>query len=204
MLISPLTHETVPKVADLQRVCFPPPFPADLLWTRDQLESHLQVFPEGQFVATADGEVIGSASSLVIDEDNWTKHADWETTVGGHRFSRHSQFGTTLYGADVSVRPDWRGRGVARALYKARFDLVCDMGLVRFGTACRIPDWLTWSSSNPGQDQFAYCQAVASGTVTDRTMTPLVRIGLSLVDIAIGHMEDPESGNSAAILEWRP
>jgi len=102
-----------------------------------------------------------------------------------------------LYGVDISVHPDYRGRGVGRALYAARFDLVRTLGLTRFGTACRIPD-------RCGQPATAYTTAVAMGVLQDRTLTPLLRYGLSLVGVIEGYMEDEESGNAAALLEWRP
>ncbi|GFM13201.1 acetyltransferase [Bacillus sp. FW1] len=31
----------------LQRECFPPPFPQELLWSESQLDSHIKTFPEG-------------------------------------------------------------------------------------------------------------------------------------------------------------
>lgn len=37
----------------LQRDCFPPPFPEELLWQISHLQRHLEIFPEGQFVAFA-------------------------------------------------------------------------------------------------------------------------------------------------------
>ena len=41
-------------------------YPASAPWTREQLASHLRVFPEGQFVAVVDGRIVGMASSLIV------------------------------------------------------------------------------------------------------------------------------------------
>jgi hypothetical protein len=49
-----------------------------------------------------------------------------------------------------------------------------------------------------------YAFAVVQGTVTDQTLTPLLRYGLALVDVIEEYMEDMESGHAAALLEWRP
>lgn len=194
----------IPGIVALQSDCFPPPFPVELLWTPAQLGRHIEVFPEGQFVALVEGRVVGSASSLVIPEDTWQSHGTWEETTGGFFFAGHDPSGSTLYGADISVHPDYRGQGIARALYAARFDLVRRLRLVRFGTTCRIPDYLAWSRDNVGASQEQYCEDVAAGLATDRTLTPLLRMGLSLVGVVHGHMEDEESGDAAAILEWIP
>lgn len=187
-------------VVGLQAECFPPPFPAELLWKPQHLRSHLEAFPEGQFVAMEDTTVVGSASALLIGEDAWAAHLPWEKVTGGHHFSSHDPRGTTLYGADVSVHPDRRLQGIARGLYHARFELVRKSGLRRYGTACRIPGYSASSAPSPEE----YCQDVAAGAKTDPTLTPLVRMGCRFVAVAHGYMDDPESAHCAAVLEWLP
>jgi GNAT superfamily N-acetyltransferase len=188
----------------LQRACFPPPFREELLWTAEHLSRHLDVFPEGQLVAMFDGEVIGSASNCIVSEQGWFTHGSWEETVGGPFIERHDPDGTTLYGLDVSVRPDWRGKGVMRALYRARFDLVKSLGLKRYGTAVRIPGYDLYQVKNAGASPDDYVQAVSSGTVFDRTLTPMLRVGLRLVGVIRNYMDDAESHDAAAVLEWQP
>lgn len=204
MRIVRLSKETVPKVQALQAACFPLPFPADQLWSEEHLLAQLDTFPEGQFVAIDGEEVLGSASSLLISEESWGVHTDWQTTTGGHTLSAHDPNGTTLYGADISVAPSHRGQGVGRALYGARFDLVRSLGLARFGTTCRIPDWLEWMVAHHDSEKPAYILAVLKGQTRDRTLTPLLRIGLQYKGLVEDHMRDEESGDAAVILEWTP
>lgn len=198
----------------LQRLCFPPPFPRELLWNAEHLERHLAVLPEGQFVVVAANDpmlgnpkkqtVLGSASSLILGEATWQSHGSWEKTCGGFFFENHDPAGTTLFGADISVHPGYRGRGIGRMLYQARFDLVRKLGLVRFGTACRIPGYLAWSQGRTDATPQAYCADVAKGALQDRTLTPLLSYGLHLIAVAEHNMKDEESGDAAAILEWVP
>jgi GNAT superfamily N-acetyltransferase len=185
----------------LQQACFPAPFPEDLLWKAEHLQSHLERFSEGQFVAEADGNVIASASSLVISEENWHSHGNWEDTVGGPFLTRHDGGGTTLYGVDISVHPRWRGKGVGRALYQTRFGLARRLNLLRYGTACRLPGYADWAESNGGKTVDEYVAAVVAGRASDRTLSPLLSYGLSLVQVVHDYMEDAESGNAAAMLE---
>ncbi|HRI43108.1 MAG TPA: GNAT family N-acetyltransferase [Fimbriimonadaceae bacterium] len=200
-----MSEDDLAGAVTLQRSCFPLPFPEELLWTLEHLTRHLSVFPEGQLVAEQGGDsmVVGSASSLILSEDNWQRHSNWDETVGGFFFANHDPTGTTLFGADISVHPDARGQGIGRALYQARFDLVRRLDLDRFGTACRMPDYRNWASATGGEPA-EYAQAVARGDLRDRTLTPLLRAGLSFTGVIPDHMEDHESGNAAAILEWRP
>lgn len=185
----------------LQRACFPAPFPEDLLWTPAHLESHRGLFPEGQWVAEIDGQIVGSASSAVVSEETWLAHLPWEQTLGGFDFSGHQPEGTTLYGADISVRPEFRGRGIARLLYEERFQLVRRLGLRRYGTACRIPDCQAWVGQHDATVE-AYVQAVLTGQTQDRTLTPLLRLGLSILDVLHGYMADEESMDAAVLLQW--
>ena len=194
-----MTPDDFDVVVAIQRECFPAPFPEDQLWTQEHLASHLGRFPEGQFVAELNNAVAGSASSALISEETWQLHLPWEQTLGGFHLTGHRPNGTTLYGADISVAPHARGMGVGKTLYAARFELVQRLGLVRYGTACRMPDCLA-----SGLAPAVYANEVAAGRRVDRTLTPLLRFGLKLVEVLPDYMPDEESMNAAALLEWRP
>lgn len=105
-----------------------------------------------------------------------------------------------MYGLDISVHTDYRRMGIGRKFYKERFALTQSKGLEMYATACRIPDFST--SGCPTVQQ--YCQEVSINQRADRTLSPLLRYGLVLVDVLEGYMDDAESGNAAALLEWKP
>ena len=195
------TRADIAGVVALQRDCFPPPFPEDLLWQAEHIAHHIEIFPEGQWVAEQGGRIVASCTNLILDEANWQAHLDWENTVGGHFLRTHAPGGTTLYGVDLSVAPASRGQGIGRRLYKVRFDLGRSMGLARYGTAVGMPDYLAQASGRTPHD---YAQAVAEGILTDRTLTPLLRMGTQWKGVIENHMDDEESGHAAAILEWQP
>lgn len=186
-------------VVALQTLCFPPPFDPELLWRAEHLERHLELFPQGQFVAVMGEQVVASCSNTIISEENWLAHRSWEETVGGYFLDTFDQIGSTIYGLDISVHPEFRRMGIARALYQARFNVVRS-GYSRYGTACRLPDFV--HNHFPTPELFA--SAVNRGEVVDRTLTPLLRMGLVMTDVLTEYMDDPESGNAAALLEWRP
>jgi GNAT superfamily N-acetyltransferase len=198
--VRPMVPADTAGAVALQRVCFPPPFPEKHLWTEAHLLAHLARFAEGQFVAVADAQVVGSASAAIVKEEAWDARRSWDETLGGWELSAHDPEGTTLYGADISVHPAYRQRGVGRALYAVRFDLVRRLGLRRFGTACRIPGFAASGLASPA----LYVEAVAAGERADRTLTPLLRYGLRVVACIEGFMHDAESGDAAALLEWTP
>lgn len=189
----------IPGAVGLQKACFPDPFPEDLLWSAEHLVRHIGVFPDGQFVAEREGVIVASASSTLISEVGYQAHGSWDSTVGGPFLKTFDPNGTTLYGLDISVHPGFRGKGLARELYDQRFDLVRRLGLVRYATGCRLPDF-----GRSGLDLDTYLGEVRAGVRTDRTLTPLLRMGLTLIGGANDYMEDEESSNCAALLEWLP
>jgi ribosomal protein S18 acetylase RimI-like enzyme len=188
----------VPAVVALQPLAFPPPFNPDYHWDPDSLLTHLDIFPEGQFVADLDGTIVGSCSNTQIAESQWQKHANWYETVGGPELSQFDPAGSTLYGLDISVHPGVRRQGIGHAFYRARFALAKNGDLMRYGTACRIPDFAESGFS----DVRTYARAVVKGERVDRTLTPLLRYGLTFIDVIHDYMEDAESANTAALLEW--
>ena len=75
-------------------------------WKPELLARHLTIFPEGQLVAVDEnGRVSGSASSLIIDWDDYAELAKWSVITGAGTFDTHNPLGKTLYGADIGVDP---------------------------------------------------------------------------------------------------
>lgn len=203
-IIRPMTVDDIPGVVALQPLAFPPPFDPEMHWDDFHLRRHIAIFPDGQFVADADGQIVGSCSNTITSEERWSAHANWYETVGGPSLRGFDRQGTTLYGLDIAVHPEFRRLGVGKAFYRTRYDFVRQNGLTRYGTACRIPDYRAYREAHPGTDVHAYGRIVAEGKATDRTLTPLLRMGLAFVEVLEGYMPDPESNDSAALLEWRP
>jgi GNAT superfamily N-acetyltransferase len=193
-----MTPADVPQVVALQREAFPPPFSEDLHWTEGHLLSHLVVYPAGQLVAVVQDQVVGSCSNTLISEENWQRHGSWSQTVGGPHLLNFDIHGSTLYGLDITVHPNMRRLGIGRAFYERRFEMVRADGRARYGTGCRMPDL----AQHPGISPSEYAFRVSQGQLTDRTLTPLLRYGLKLVGVIEGYMEDEESRNVAALLEW--
>jgi GNAT superfamily N-acetyltransferase len=194
-----MVSDDIPGVVGLQRICFPEPFPVELLWSQSHLAEHLRIFPEGQLVAVFDGVIAASASSTRILDARFESHLSWEDTVGGPFLGTFDSTGGTLYGLDISVDPRFRRLGIGRLLYEARFKLVVELGMTRFGTGCRLPDYRDSGLAGKLEE---YLISVQSGRHVDRTLTPLLRYGLTLLGGIENYMEDPESMDCAALLEW--
>src|SRR4051794_12298059 len=112
MEIRNMKHSDIDEIISLQSSCFPGMIP----WTREQLESHLDIFPEGQFVAEYDGKVIGSCSSLIINFDEYDDRHTWDDVTENGYIKNHDPSGYNLYGIEVMVHPDFRRMKIGQRL----------------------------------------------------------------------------------------
>ncbi|MGC0773448.1 MAG: GNAT family N-acetyltransferase [Candidatus Acidiferrum sp.] len=169
-------------------------------WTTGELAQHLSVFPEGQLVAVDEsGKIIGTASSLIIDWDDYAESAKWSSITGFGSFATHNPLGKTLYGADMCVDPSARRRGVGSLFYEARKRMVKDRGLKRLLTGGRIPGYAEVAQTMTPQE---YVTEVVHGRKKDPTLSFQLANGLIVLDVVPEYLEDPESRSYATLLEW--
>jgi predicted amidohydrolase/ribosomal protein S18 acetylase RimI-like enzyme len=191
-----LTLDDFEALVDLQRRCFPGMGP----WQRAQIESQLQVFPEGQFVLDLDGRVIASASSLIVDASTHSEWHDWKLITDNGYIRTHDPHGDMLYGIEIMVDPEFRGMKLSRRLYDARRQLARDLNLRGIIIGGRLPGY------GPHAERMTvgeYVQQVISKALTDPVLTPQLSNGFVLKGIIPDYFpSDRESRGYATYLEW--
>jgi GNAT superfamily N-acetyltransferase len=188
--------EDVPALLELQRACYP--FLSTIsLWNEGHLVSHQLNFPEGQLVAEDKGRIVGHCATFrVKNEVALTPHTFREITQRG-TFDRHDPEGDVLYGAEIMVHPEYRRRGIGKALYRARFDLMRRLGIPRFAAGGRIPGYDRFANIMDVED---YVRQVKEGKLTDRVLTAQLRSGLRVMGVLRGYLSDPKSRDNATLL----
>jgi predicted amidohydrolase/GNAT superfamily N-acetyltransferase len=195
-MVRQMAAEDVPALISLQRRVFPD----KLRWSQEELERHLAVFPEGQLVAVDEtGRILGSASSLIIDWDDYAESAKWSAITGRGTFDTHNPLGKTLYGADMCVDPMARRQGIGSLFYNARKKLVRERGLKRLLTGGRIPWYAQVSQQMSPQE---YVAEVIKGKRSDPTLSFQLANGLVVLDVVPEYLDDAESRGYATLLEW--
>lgn len=196
--VRPYTLEDYENLLLIQKEAFPPPFPEELWWSKEHIQAHTEVFPEGAMIAFEGEEAAGSATALITtltDEPHtWEEIAD-----DGFIRRSHDPSGDTLYGIDVCVRPSFRGRGAAAALYEERKKLVRQLGLRRYAAGCRIPGFHEFADR---MNVESYVDRVKAGELTDPVLTFMLKQGLQVRQILPEYLEDEESRNYGVIVEW--
>jgi predicted amidohydrolase/GNAT superfamily N-acetyltransferase len=196
IIVRRMTPDDVPAVVELQRRVYT----ERLAWTADELAKHLAVFPEGQLIAVDEaGRLVGSASSLIIDWDDYAESAKWSAITGRGTFDTHNPLGKTLYGADMCVDPLARRHGVGSLFYEARKGMVRERELKRLLTGGRIPGY---AQAGPGMTPAEYVAEVVAGKRKDPTLSFQLANGLVVLDVVPDYLEDSESRGFATLLEW--
>ena len=135
--IRPLSIEDFDELIAMQESCFP----GMLTWGRDQIESQLQYFPDGQVVVEYEGRIVASASSLIVDFDDYDEWQNWKQIADEGYIRNHDPEGDTLYGIEIMVHPDCRGLRLARRLYDERKRVAREKNVARIIIAGRIPGY---------------------------------------------------------------
>ena len=196
LTIRQMRRGDIPAVVEIQQRVYPAP----LAWSAEELAHHIEVFPEGQLVAVDEkGRVLGSASSLIIDWDDYAESAKWSAITGQGTFDTHNPLGKTLYGADMCVDPAARHLGIGSLFYEARKKMVRERGLKRLLTGGRIPAYAQVSGKMSPQE---YVAEVVAGRRKDPTLSFQLANGLVVLDVVPKYLDDSDSRGFATLLEW--
>ena len=178
-------------------------YPGAPPWTPVQLESHLRVFPEGQFVAVdlTTQRVVGMAASLIVWWDDYDQHTTWRDFTDHGLFTNHDPVnGRTLYGAEIMVRPLRQGAGIGKKIYKARRELVERLGLLRIRAGARLRGYHRHAKHMSAEE---YVIRVVRGELRDATLSFQIKQGFHVLAVVSGYLlHDPESLGYAAVIEW--
>jgi ribosomal protein S18 acetylase RimI-like enzyme len=199
-LIRNYTEADFGSLIDIQRECFPPPFPSELWWNEEQLQNQITLFPEGSFAAEIDGQLVGSITGLLVKMDGDQPHHTWAEITDDGYIRNHNPQGDTLYIVDISVRPLYRKLGIGKCLMQSMYELVIYKGLNRLLGGGRMSGYERVSDKMTAEQ---YLAAVIRGELHDPVITFLLRCGRTPVGVVPDYLEDEESCNYATLMEWK-
>jgi predicted amidohydrolase/GNAT superfamily N-acetyltransferase len=194
------TRVDIPALIQLNIAAYPVLADENVVWGAAHLESHLRIFPRGQFVAEVDGKIVGAAATLVVDmgPDPLRDHT-WSGVTDSGYFNCHNLQGDTLYGADVYVHPKARGLGVGAALYEARRQLCKKLNKRRILAGGRLWNYKDHATEMTPQE---YAERVAAGELRDLVLSFQLREGFQLRGVMPNYLLDPNSHNHSSLVEW--
>jgi ribosomal protein S18 acetylase RimI-like enzyme len=194
------TKDDFEQLIQIQSECFPPPFPSDLWWNKEQLTNHITLFPEGALCIEVDGEIAGSLTGLCVEFDPKHMSHTWEEITDHGYIRNHNPKGKTLYIVDISVRPKYRKLGLGKLMMQAMYHVVIQKGLDRLLGGGRMPGYHKVADTMLPEQ---YLQALIKGDLKDPVITFLLRCGRVPLGVVANYLDDEESLNYAVLMEWK-
>lgn len=200
IVIRNVNFKDIPKIIELQKKSFPYMYVEGMIWKKESLENHIRIFPEGQFIAEHDGEIIGSASSLIVNLIPEYKEHTWMEACGTAGFGNHNPNGDTLYAADVSTHPDHRSLGVGTQIYEARKALAIKRNLRRIIGGGRLFNYCEYADKFSVEE---YVKNVLDGSIREPVLYFQIKNGFKFIKILPNYIKDSRSLNYATFIEWK-
>jgi len=190
----------IPKIIDLQTQSFPYLAKYGNIWKAEELESHLEIFPEGQFITVEpDGTIVGSASTLIVSLEPEYKEHTWIDITADGMFTNHSYDGDSLYGADISSHPKYRHEGIGSMLYDARKELAIKMNVRRMIAGGRLFNYREYADK---MTPLEYAEKVIRRELRDLVLSFELDNGFNFIKILPDYLDDVRSLNYASFIEW--
>lgn len=200
VVIRNYTEADFEELIAIQSECFPPPFPEELWWNRQQLSNHVTLFPEGAICIEVDGKLAGSMTGVCVRFDPHHPKHRWEEITDNGYIGNHDYNGNTLYIVDISVRPSYRKLGLGKLMMQTMYQTVIYLGLERLLGGGRIPGYHKKANELSVEK---YVGAIMDGTIKDPVINFLLSCGRTPAAIIENYLDDEESHHYALLMEWR-
>ena len=200
IIIKNYSKEDFDELIEIQKECFPPPFPSELWWNKEQLTNHVTLFPEGAICIEIDGQVVSSLTGVCTHFDPAHPDHTWKEATDSGYIRNHNSNGNTLYIVDISVRPTFRSLGLGKIMMQAMYQVVVEQGLERLIGGGRIPGYHKHADKLSAQD---YVDKVTNGELYDPVITFLLKCGRLPLAVVENYLEDQESLNYGVLMEWK-
>ena len=89
IVIKNVTFQDIPKIIELQKESFPSMLEEGSVWGKRHLQSHVEIFPEGQFCVEFKNKIIGSSSSLIVKLPSDYEVHTFSQVTGNSLFTTH-------------------------------------------------------------------------------------------------------------------
>jgi GNAT superfamily N-acetyltransferase len=187
------------ELEKIELTCFPMANPDDLL-SEEDIRAYANVFPEGYFVAMVDGSPVGMGAGIYLDFDfNRPQHTIAEIT-GDHQCANHDPRGEWYYGTDMTVLPEYRGRGIGKMLYDVRKALVVRDGKRGIIAGGALPGYYGHKSE---MTIHQYVAKVIAGELRDPTLSFQMSQGFEVRGMLENYIEDESDDGWAALIVWQ-
>ncbi len=187
----------VPALVDLgRRVYAPQPSLSPRM-----IQGQINNFPDGQFLAEFDGQIVGHCATFVIAGEVGLVAHTWREITGNGYASRHDSDGDYLYGMEVVVDPAFRRLRIGQRLYAARRQLCEEWRLKGIIFGGRMPGYQRRAKQYPSPAD--YIDAVKNREIRDQTINFHLAMGFEPLGVLEDYDPDDDlSRGNATHMVW--
>lgn len=196
LVIATARSEHAAQLEALQRVVFPT-LDDDQRFKAAHYLKHFELFPAGQIVGLDGDRVIAATATIRLHFDVDDRSHTFADIIQGGWLTSHDPDGDWLYGADLGVHPDYRGKGLAQALYAARQELVWALGLKGQVTAGMMSGYGAVKQRMSAED---YYDGLVAGRINDPTLSMQRRVGFEFRALLKDYLQDPICDNYSVLI----
>ena len=196
LVIASAGPEHADALEQLQRVVFPT-LADEERFKAAHYRKHLELFPEGQLVGLDGDRVVAATATIRLHFDFDDLSHTFADIIQGGWLTSHEPDGDWLYGADIGVHPDYRGQGLAQALYAARQELVWSLGLQGQVTAGMMSGF---GAVKHRMSAESYYEGLVSGRINDPTLSMQQKVGFEFRALLKDYLSDPICDNYSVLI----
>lgn len=176
-------------------------YPLMPTYKEGHLRGQINAYNDGVFVALYKNKVVGYCAAFLVSESEAFRDHTWTEITGAAYNSRHNRKGQWLYGMEVCVDPDMRGKRIGQRLYEARKRLVEEKRLKGIVIVGRMPNYHKNIKKYPTPK--SYLTAVRNQKVRDPVIGFQIRNGFKVKRILKNYLTtDIESQGNAVMMIW--
>lgn len=196
LVVASARPEHADALEQLQRVVFPT-LADEERFKAAHYRKHIELFPEGQVVGLDGDRVVAATATIRLHFNFDDRTHTFADIIQGGWLTSHEPDGDWLYGADLGVHPDYRGRGLAQALYAARQELVWALGLKGQVTAGMMSGF---GAVKHRMSAESYYEGLVSGRINDPTLSMQRKVGFEFQALLKNYLSDPVCDNYSVLI----
>lgn len=193
--------EDIPAAVKVEQAAWAPPWPQDYVFTAEHLRSQIEMFPEGQFCAEVNGQFAGFVTTMLTNYDvARPEPVTWAKMCDNGYITNHNRNGSTIFGVNASVHPDFSRTGASDMLLD-RVGVMClEKGLRQIILGSRIPSYHRYADQMTAEEYIAAKRK--SGKPLDPELYLYTSHALKVVTLVPEYIPDPESLNYGVLVTW--
>ncbi len=172
----------------------------DAYWEENDIKALIHKFPEGQVVLKVNGQLAGSALSIIVDYEKYDGYHTYKKVTGNYTFNTHDSKGNLLYGIDIFIKKEYRGLRLGRRLYDYRKELCEQLNLKGIVFGGRIPNYHKYAHEVSPKE---YIEKVKRKEIHDPVLNFQISNDFHPSKVLKGYLEgDDASSEYAVLLKW--